>query len=97
MTDRAHWSEHEQRTRRQARRRVPHVAVLAAVAALSVAAAACSSSSPKAASTTTTQVKVNAATAPTDIAASYNTLFDLANPDVTSKVAVIQDGSSITS
>lgn len=97
MTDRAHWSEQTQPSRRPVRRRVPHLAVVAAAAALSIGAAACSSSSPKAASTTTTQVKVNAAAAPAAIQTAYNTLFDLANPDVTSKVAVIQDGSSITS
>jgi len=97
MTDRAHWSGQRPRNRRPARRRIPHVAVLAAVAGLSLAAAACGSSGPSTAATTTTQVKVNTATAPSDIATAYNTLFNLSNPDVNSKVAVIQNGSTITS
>ena len=70
------------------------VVATAVMAALSLGAAACSSSTNTAASTTTA-VTFNPATESTDIGAAYNTLFNLANPDVTTKVAVIQNGASI--
>ena len=47
------------------------------------------------ATTTTTTVKINPATA-TGHRRLYNTLFHLSNADVPSKVAVIQDGPTIT-
>src|SRR5579863_5298381 len=69
------------------------VVATALVAALSLGAAACSSS-PNSASTTT-QVTFNPATESTDIGTAYNTLFNLANPNVPSKIAVIQDGTQV--
>jgi hypothetical protein len=59
------------------------------MAALALGAAACSSSS------STPTVTFNHATYASDIATAYNTLFNLANPDVTSKIAVIQNGAAV--
>ena len=71
------------------------------MAGLSLGAAACSSS-PKVAATTTTvkatttTVAIDPATAQADISTVYNTLFNLANPALAGKVAVIQDGAGIS-
>jgi hypothetical protein len=73
-------------------RRLPRLGAVAVLAAMGVGAAACSSS---ATPNTTTSVTINAATAQTDIGTSYSTLFDLSNPDLAPKVAVIQDGTQI--
>lgn len=69
--------------------------VVSVLAALAVGTAACSSSN-TASSTTTTQAP-NPATAPTDIAASYTTLFSFTDKSVAGKVAVIQNGAQIQS
>jgi len=68
------------------------------MAGLTLGAAACSSSPSTTATTkaTTTTVAIDPATAQADISTTYNTLFNLANPDLASKVAVIQNGSSIS-
>jgi len=86
--------------RRLGRRRGPRVAAVAAMAGLCLGAAACSSSggssSATTAKTTTTTVAINPATAQADISTSYDTLFNLANPALAGKIAVIQNGSSIS-
>jgi hypothetical protein len=76
-------------------RRLPRLGAVAILAAIGVGAAACSSSSTPNASNTTTSVTINPATAQTDIGTSYSTLFDLSNPDLAPKVAVIQNGTQI--
>jgi len=82
----------------RARRRTPRVVAVAVMAGLTLGAAACSSSPSTTATTkaTTTTVAIDPATAQADISTTYNTLFNLANPDLASKVAVIQNGSSIS-
>ena len=79
--------------RRQERRRTSRVTAVAVIAALSLGLAACSSS-PKAAPTTTT-VKINAAAAQGDISTIYDNLFHLSTGSIASKVAEVQDGSTI--
>jgi hypothetical protein len=73
------------------------VVAIAVLAAVSLGAAACSSSSNSSSTTASnsTAATVNAATENQDITNSFNTLFDLANPNVDPKIAVVQDGSSI--
>jgi len=80
---------------RRPKRRGARVVGSAVLAALSLGAAACSSSNT--AASTTTAVTFNPATESTDIGAAYNTLFNLANPNVPSKIAVIQNGSQLQS
>ena len=82
-------------TRHQERRRTPRVLAVAVMAGLILGAAACSSS-PNAGKATTTTVAINPATAQADIGTVYQTLFNLADPSVPGKVAVIQNGASIT-
>ncbi|HUY23101.1 MAG TPA: hypothetical protein VMV22_12270 [Acidimicrobiales bacterium] len=82
--------------RRRPTGRRGRVVATAVIAALSLGAAACGSSGTTAASTTTA-VTFNPATESTDIGAAYNTLFNLANPDVAGKVAVIQNGAQVQS
>jgi hypothetical protein len=85
-------------TRPRPRGRSRHVFAVAVLAAVSLGAAACSSggsATPTTASTTT--VTFNAATEQTDVATVYQTLFNLSNPALDSKIAVIQDGSKISS
>jgi len=72
------------------RGRSTRVVATAVMAALALGAAACSSST-----ATTTTVTFNHATYQSDIGKSYDTLFNLANPNVTAKVAVVQDGSKV--
>jgi hypothetical protein len=62
----------------------------AVLVASAVMAAACSSSS-----STATIPPPNPATAQADIAVPYGTLFNLANKDVPSKLATIQNGSTL--
>jgi hypothetical protein len=81
------------------RHRTPRVVAVAVIAGLCLGAAACGSSGGSATATTkatTTTVAINPATAQADIAASYNTLFNLSNPALAGKLAVIQNGNSIT-
>ena len=81
------------------RRRFSRVAAVAVMAGLAVGAAACSSkaAAPTTTVAPTTTTTIDAAAAQTAIAMSFNTLFDLSNPDLNSKLAVIQNGSTITS
>jgi hypothetical protein len=75
------------------------VVAVAVIAGLCLGAAACGSSGGSATATTkatTTTVAINPATAQADIATSYNTLFNLSNPALAGKLAVIQNGQSIT-
>lgn len=87
-------------TRPQERRRAPRVLAVAVMAGLILGAAACSSSpSSNATATTkatTTTIAIDPTTAQADIATTYNTLFNLSNPDLAGKVAVIQNGQSIS-
>ncbi|HEY5024034.1 MAG TPA: hypothetical protein VII76_03580 [Acidimicrobiales bacterium] len=81
------------------RLRAPRVMAVTIIAALSLGAAACSSTpsaSPTTVKATTTTVAIDPATAQADIALSYNTLFNLANPSLAGKLVVIQNGQSIT-
>jgi hypothetical protein len=78
--------------KRHGRQRTMRIASVVAIAAIALGATACSSS-PKAATTTT--VAINPATAKADISTSYDTLFNLSNPAVGGKIAVIQNGASI--
>ncbi len=81
------------------RRRAPRVAAVAVMAGLVLGAAACGSSGGSATPTTkatTTTVAINPATATADITTAYNTLFNLSNPSLPGKVAVIQDGSQVS-
>jgi hypothetical protein len=81
------------------RRRTPRVAAVAVMAGLILGAAACGSSGPSATATTkatTTTVAINPATATADITTAYDTLFNLSNPSLPGKVAVIQDGSQVS-
>jgi len=73
--------------RRRGRRRL---AGGAAVAALIMGAAACGSSTPS-----TTTVTYNKHTFKTQIGNAFSTVFDLGNPAITPKLAVIQDGQSV--
>jgi hypothetical protein len=84
--------------RHRVRRRTPRVAAVAVMAGLVLGAAACSSTPSTTATTkaTTTTVAIDPATAQTDISTAYNTLFNLANPALAGKIAVIQNGSSIS-
>jgi hypothetical protein len=84
--------------RHRVRRRTPRVAAVAAMAGLVLGAAACSSTPSTTATTkaTTTTVAIDPATAQADISTAYNTLFNLANPALAGKIAVIQNGSSIS-
>ncbi len=85
-------------TRHRVRRRTPRVVAVAVMAGLTLGAAACSST-PSATTTTkatTTTVAIDPTTAQADISTTYDTLFNLANPDLASKVAVIQDGQSVS-
>jgi hypothetical protein len=68
------------------------------MAGLVLGAAACSSSPSTTATTkaTTTTVAIDPATAQADIGTVYQTLFNLANPALAGKIAVIQNGSSIS-
>ncbi|HYA68503.1 MAG TPA: hypothetical protein VED63_07205 [Acidimicrobiales bacterium] len=70
---------------RRDRRRTWLPAVLAVTA---LAAAACSSSS-------SSSNQPNPQTTQADVEAAYNTLFDLSNPSVPTKLAAIQDGQSL--
>lgn len=88
-----HGDDMAEGNRYQARRRSPRIVAVAVMAAIALGAAACSSSTT--AATTTTAVPVNPATAPADIAAAYNSLFHFSTGTVASKIAVIQDGSTI--
>ena len=85
--------------RHSGRRRTPRVAAVAVMAGLCLGAAACSST-PKAATTTTkattTTVAIDPTTAQADIGTVYNTLFNLANPSLAGKIAVIQNGQGIS-
>ncbi len=87
-------------TRYLQRRRTPRVLAAATMAGLILGAAACSSSggsaTPTTAKATTTTIAIDPTTAQADIATSYNTLFNLANPSLSGKLAVIQNGQSIT-
>ncbi len=88
-------------TRHQERRRTPRVLAAAVMAGLILGAAACSSSpsnnaTATTAKSTTTTIAIDPTTAQADIATTYNTLFNLSNPDLAGKVAVIQNGSSIS-
>jgi hypothetical protein len=81
------------------RHRTPRVAAVAIMAGLILGAAACGSSGGSATATThatTTTEAINPATATADITTSYNTLFNLSNPSLPGKVAVIQDGSQVS-
>ncbi len=84
--------------RHRARRRTPRVVAVAVMAGLTLGAAACSSSPSTTATTkaTTTTVAIDPATAQADISTSFETLFNLANPSLAGKLAVIQNGQSIT-
>jgi hypothetical protein len=73
---------------RRARSRAAALA-LAVPVALALTVAGCGSSP--------TTPAVNPAKAPAAIGAAYQTLFDLANKSVAAKVAVVQDGSSLSS
>jgi hypothetical protein len=88
-------------SRHPQRRRTPRVLAAAVMAGLILGAAACSSSSggnatATTAKATTTTIAIDPTTAQADIATSYNTLFNLANPSLAGKLAVIQNGQSIT-
>jgi hypothetical protein len=78
--------------KRHVQHRTLRIASVVAMAAISLGAAACSSS-PKAAPATT--VAINPATAQADISASYDTLFNLSNPSLAGKIAVIQEGNKV--
>jgi len=69
------------------RRRTAGVLGGVAMAAMAVTVAACGSSTPA--------VTFNHATYASDIKSAYGTLFNLSNPNVTAKVAVVQDGTAI--
>jgi hypothetical protein len=71
------------------------VVAIAVFAAVSLGAAGSSSSNSSSTTASTTAATVNAATENQDITNSFNTLFDLANPSIDPKIAVVQDGSSI--
>ncbi len=77
--------------RRQGRRRASRVTAVAVVAALSLGLAACSSGG----GSTTTTIKLNPATATSDVSAAYDNLFHFTTGSVASKEAVIQDGSKL--
>ncbi len=81
-------------SRYSGRQRSVRVVAVAVMAGLSLGAAACSSSTPTAATTTT--VKINAATAQADISTAYDTLFNLSNPSLSSKLVVIQNGQQVS-
>ena len=87
-------------TRHQQRRRTPRVLAAAVMAGLILGAAACSSSPSNNATATTkattTTIAIDPTTAQADIGTVYQTLFNLADPSVSGKVAVIQNGASIT-
>jgi hypothetical protein len=82
-------------TPRAARERVPKrrplVAAGALLAAVAISAAACSSGGNSATTTPT----FNPATVQSDISTSFTTLFNLADKNVDTKTAVIQDGTKI--
>ncbi|HVA03596.1 MAG TPA: hypothetical protein VMU64_07565 [Acidimicrobiales bacterium] len=83
-------------------RKAPRVLAAAAMAGLVLGAAACSSSpagnaTATTAKTTTTTIAIDPTTAQADISTAYNTLFNLANPSLAGKLAVIQNGQSLTS
>jgi len=69
----------------------PFVRALTLLGAAALTLAACSSSS----SPTTTTQAPNPATAPAQIAQTYETLFNFTNKSVAGKIAVIQDGASV--
>ena len=86
-------------TRHPELRRTPRVLAVAVMAGLILGAAACGSGGGSATATTkatTTTIAIDPATAQADIATSYNTLFNLANPSLAGKLAVIQNGQQIT-
>jgi hypothetical protein len=69
-----------------------------AIAIAATALAACSSSSSTPTTTTTSAPPATlpvAAVSKADIEHAYTTLFDLANPAIPPKLAVVQDGSSL--
>lgn len=80
------------------RRRSRRVFAVAVLAAVSLGAAACSSgpSATPTTAATTTAVTFDPATEQTDVATVYQTLFNLSNPALDSKIAVIQSGASIS-
>jgi hypothetical protein len=74
-----------------------HLRSGAAALSLVTALAACGSSGPSAPGTTGTTEPASGQGAVAAVTAAYSTLFDLANPAVDPKVAVVQDGGSLRS
>ncbi len=70
-------------------------AVFTLVGALTLLLAACGSSNTSSSTTTTPTTALNQTTATQQVTSAYATLFNLANPTVDSKVAVIQNGNSL--
>ncbi len=66
----------------------PKLSIFGVILGISVLLTACSSSS---------TALPNAKTSQADISHAYSVLFDLSNPSVAPKIAVVQDGSSIKS
>lgn len=87
MMHRRHGSDRGQGRLGSTRRRSPRLVVTAVVAALMVGAAACGSSSGGS--------TYNKATAQADINSAFKTVFNLATPTITPKIAAIQDGQQV--